>query len=309
MTANSLTMEISGSEGEVWSPPPLYKYVSLSRALKILQSGEIRFTQPRFLNDPHELSVEVNPISLMQNYYESLLSQGREAETAADIAKRNIVGLVNDHVDWIVAEREKIGMLSLADSAENLLMWAHYGDEHRGAVLELDVDSLISERTDSRAVQALTEVKYSDIRVDYIAKKMPFWMTLMFKSSAWAYEREWRLFKSLSMLRQKTEDVFVADLLPIAIKRVIFGARAFGEDENAAIELIQESSSHNHIEIHKAMFSSNLVGLDIRTGAEFAGTIMHGVHHFGENWREYRQWVDFEKLEKAEQGAELRPFG
>ncbi|WP_176953044.1 DUF2971 domain-containing protein [Belnapia rosea] len=295
------------AEGAPWSPPPLFKYVTLERALKILQTAEIRFTQPHYLNDPHELSVEINPQSLLRDFYEHLLRKGVPAATAAGIATRNISGLVIDQVRDVVAEREKIGILSLCDSPENMLLWAHYGDEHRGAVLELDVSQLIQRKADPGIVQVLAEITYSDERIDYIAKNFPLWMTLAFKSKAWAYEREWRLFKSLSMLRHKIDDIYVDDLPPSAIKRVIFGARAVGPNEEATIDFIQQSATHRHIEIYKAVFSSGLIGLDLKSGADFAGMILHGEHHFGDHWRELRQWVDFSKMKNAEKGEGLPP--
>jgi hypothetical protein len=287
------------------SPPPLFKYVTLERGLKILKTGEIRLTQPRYLNDPHELSVEINPQSLLRDYYDQLLKEGRAPKTAADIATRNLVSLVIEQVEHVVDEREKIGVLSLSDGPENMLLWAHYGDEHRGAVLELDVSSLISERPDSDSVQVLAEVIYSNERVDFIARKLPVWMTLIFKSSAWAYEKEWRLFRSLSALRRKTNDVYVADLPPSAIKRVIFGARAGGSHEQAAIDLIQKNADHRHIEIKKAVFSTDLIGLNLKSGTDFAGMVLHGNQHFGDHWRELRQWVDLAKMESAERGEGL----
>lgn len=290
-----------------WSPRPLFKYLTLHRALQVLRTGEIRFTQPRYLNDPHELNAEINPESLLRDFYECLRRKGVTAKKAADMATREIVGMVIDRVEDIVAERERIGVLSLSDSCDNMLLWAHYGHEHRGAVLEIDAGELITKRSEEE-VQAIAEVTYGNARVDYIARRLPVWMTLTFKSEVWAYEREWRVFKSLSMLRDKGGDVFVADLPPRAIKRVIFGARAVGPDEEAAIHLIQRSEAHQHIEIYKAVFSSDTVGLTLKTGAQFAGLMLHGEHHFGDHWREMRQWVDFTKMERAERGEGLPPL-
>lgn len=293
------------SEGVLGDPPALYKYVSLDRALKILQTREIRFTQPRFLNDPHELSVEINPQSLMRDFYNHMIGQGVEPARAADIATRQMRDLVIDHVDRVVAEREQVGVLSLCDSPQNMLLWAHYGDEHRGAVLELNISEMITARKEPIEIQGLSKVNYSDERIDYISRGLPLWTTLAYKSAAWAYESEWRLFKSLSALRQKSDTVFVGELPPSAIKRVIFGARAVGPDEESAITLIKDCADYQHIEIEKAVFSSGLVGLDFLSGRSFADAILHGQHHFGENWRQLRQWVDFEKMELAEQGVGL----
>jgi len=68
--SNDLTarnVDAPEDKGVPWTLPPLFKYVGLDRALAILKDRDIRFTQPRFLNDPHELSVEINPQSLTRD--------------------------------------------------------------------------------------------------------------------------------------------------------------------------------------------------------------------------------------------------
>lgn len=291
-----------------WTPAPLYKYVGLDRALAILKDRDIRFTQPRFLNDPHELSVEINPQSLTREFYEYLLGVGEAPDRAAHIACRNVDRLVIDRVAWAMAEREKLGVLSLCDTPDNMLLWAHYANEHRGAVLELDVSALIVSPRTPDEIQAMAQVIYSDERIDFVARRLPLWMTLNYKSAAWAYEREWRLYRSISALRHKTSDIYVAELPPGAVKRIIFGARAAESIEKETIQFIVNSPDHQHIRIEKAMFSSGLVGLDFRSGEDFAWSILHGEHHFGDNWRQLRQWVDLSKMEAAEKGIGLPPL-
>lgn len=216
--------------------------------------------------------------------------------------------LVIDQVAWVTAEREKLGVLSLCDTPDNMLLWAHYAKEHRGAVLELDVSDLFVSRRAPDEIQAIAQVIYSDERIDFVARRLPLWMTLNYKSAAWAYEREWRLYRSLSALRHKTGDVYVADLPPTAVKRIIFGARAVETLEEDTIRFIQGSQDHQHIRIEKAMFSNGLVGLDFKSGEEVAWAIRHGEHHFGDNWRQLRQWVDLSKMEAAEKGIGLPPL-
>jgi hypothetical protein len=47
---------------------------------------------------------------------------------------------------------QKFGILSLTAAKENLLMWAHYADEHKGAVVEIDIrDPLFSENLSKKA--------------------------------------------------------------------------------------------------------------------------------------------------------------
>jgi Protein of unknown function (DUF2971) len=70
----------------------------------------------------------------------------------------------------------------------------HYADEHRGAVLELDAGDLIARPQSPDEIQAMAQVVYDDERIDFIARRMPVWMTLNWKSKAWEYEREWRIY-------------------------------------------------------------------------------------------------------------------
>jgi hypothetical protein len=273
--------------------------------MNIIRDREIRMTQPRFLNDPHELSVEINPQSLQRHFFDHLVEvEGCTPERAADIACRNIQGMVIDHVAHVTAAREEVGILSLCDAPDNMLLWAHYANEHCGAALEIDVGELALPEVGPGNVQCLAEVIYSDKRVDYIVERIALWMTLVYKSRAWAYEREWRLLKSLSTLRRKTEDVFVLELPAKAIRSVVFGARALGPDEEAVFALLKKPE-YEHVTIYKAAFSSELVGLNLLTGEQFAWSILHGEHHFGDNWRQLRQWVNMEAFEKAERGVGL----
>lgn len=78
--------------------------------------------------------------------------------------------------------------------------------------------------------------------------------------------------------------------------------------EEDTIRFIQGSPDHRHIRIEKAMFSHGLVGLDFKSGEEFAWAILHGEYHFGDNWRQLRQWVDLSKMEAAEKGVGLPPL-
>lgn len=269
-----------------------------------MQDCEVRMTQPRFLNDPHELSVEINPTSVVRNFYSFMIAHGADPKEAADIATRDICSRVIEAVERVKKEREKVGVLSLCDTEQNMLLWAHYADEHRGAVIELDVSEIATPISDPKEIQCLAEVIYGDKRIDFIKENIPSWLTLAFKSSVWSYEREWRFLKSLDNLKKKNENVFVLELPAASIKSVIFGARAVGQDEEAAIRLVQNSSRFKHVVIKKAVFTSELVGLELRTGESFAGLILHGQHHFGENWREVRQWVDLDKLEVAEKAKD-----
>lgn len=94
----------------------LYKYLSKPRT--ILNDGYIRATQLSCLNDPFEAKY---------------CKTGLEKLCLA----HNID--YKDSLAHITNEINKVGVISLTEAKDNLLMWAHYADEHRGVAIGLDV--------------------------------------------------------------------------------------------------------------------------------------------------------------------------
>ena len=98
----------------------LYKYTSLETVRRILEFARIGFSRPGFFNDPFDKPIATpvqthNPIS----------------EIFANVAAQ-----VKSTV-W----EQNTAILSLTRSPKNALMWAHYADNHRGAVLEIDASA------------------------------------------------------------------------------------------------------------------------------------------------------------------------
>ena len=96
----------------------LYKYLCKSAGVKVLEYNSIGFTQPISFNDPFETQAGYpaqgeNPLEVI---FHEIRSSG----------KRLI---------W----SENSGVLCLTRNPLNPLMWAHYGDKHRGVVIGIDV--------------------------------------------------------------------------------------------------------------------------------------------------------------------------
>lgn len=265
-----------------------------------MQDLEIRMTQPSQLNDPHELSVSLNAETIQVDFYNKMVADGWSTEKAADAARRNAPNLVIEFAKIVEEQRSGLGVLSLSADEDNMLLWAHYGDEHKGAVVELDADQLLITKPDPQKVQALFEVEYEAKRVDIMARQLPIWMTLAVKSKPWAYEREWRLVRSLELLREKIPGIFVADLPPTAIKRVVFGARADAAEEEPIYVNAKARGDLKHVVFEKAWFSSSLTTVERTPVEEFGWMILHGQAHFGDEWRLVRQWADLEAMQRSE---------
>lgn len=91
----------------------LFKYVS--NPDYILEEGYIRATQLSVLNDPFEANYS----------QEGLKKVSRECECFDD----------NQLIDYIEEYKHKVGIISFSECKDDLLMWAHYANEHKGALI------------------------------------------------------------------------------------------------------------------------------------------------------------------------------
>lgn len=119
---------------------------------------------------------------------------------------------------------EQIGVLCLSEVKDDILMWSHYGDSHRGVCLEFDGHF--------KFFANAQEVKYPSIR----PRINPFRQTpdqmmeiaLLTKAEHWTYEQEWRLI-------QYTKGPGVYAFPSAALTAVIVGAQIAPRDEEKIV--------------------------------------------------------------------------
>lgn len=139
---------------------------------------------------------------------------------------------------------------------DNLLMWAHYSDEHRGAVIGIDIgDSNFVEG--SKGYQYQKEVHYTSARPDVPPKGSIPIEHLFTKSREWGYEKEYRIIRELRYGTPKTsvpklQDIVLFDLSPGCIKHLIFGVRREKQKRKQIIDRISRSPELEHISLWQA---------------------------------------------------------
>ena len=176
----------------------LYKYVSLKSLMAILETNSLGFTCLSEFNDPFD-RVILPPVPASNAELDFPSARELRGKMKAMIYEDNY------------------GALSLTRSPENKLMWAHYADEHRGAVIELDVSvagfncektnfipSFLggviysstpeTERYSSNFENTMVLGKTHDFHIDHYEKKQRLFLT---KPLDWAYEEEVRVVKCL----------------------------------------------------------------------------------------------------------------
>lgn len=198
----------------------LYKYFHPDR-IDVLKSGRICFSSPSNLNDPFELKapfqfyetedeLSQSLKALIPNATEDAMSELppklRTPEVRAFLERfteRNLQGATDAVKALFPALQEQahstlnklLGMLCLSETANNLLMWAHYGASHTGFMVEFDTGHAFFNQTLSTKdeLRRPRKVQYSEQRPAVLLKGDPGTDMLLVKSLHWQYEQEWRM--------------------------------------------------------------------------------------------------------------------
>jgi hypothetical protein len=93
----------------------------------------IRATPAKLLNDPFEGRFNVHQVrDAERNHIDYYRQQGQVVREYLDEHQ------IKESMGMLQSDIEDVGVISFTESYNNTLMWAHYGDEHKGLVVEFD---------------------------------------------------------------------------------------------------------------------------------------------------------------------------
>jgi hypothetical protein len=197
----------------------LYKYVPPER-IDILESGLVAFSAPAAFNDPFEAKLIFPPMAPETPKLEGGLAY-------AHYMRDTILRLTLEHAPNV------IGVLSLSEKRDNLLMWAHYAAQHTGFVIGFDSENpaLVAQQKRIGRPHDPEKIAYSSERpargqmVDITLHDLYF-----LKSEEWEYEAEWRYTRLLrnatKTLEMDGKKVSLFEFPKEAVAEVILGCRA-----------------------------------------------------------------------------------
>jgi hypothetical protein len=183
------------------TPEVIYKYRDWANTdhKKILTEFELFLASPSSFNDPFDCKIFPDLKKLSEedriNYINKLSSGNKEAllkylgekhEAFQSLLENITIKKYNDH----------LGVLSLAQEWNNILMWSHYADKHKGFCIGFYEEAL----SQIEAFGSLGKVEYS-LNDNFPAinplddDTSNFFKNVYHKAQNWKYEREYRLMK------------------------------------------------------------------------------------------------------------------
>ena len=206
------------------------------------------------------------------------LMPGIERQIATTARGSGICSLNSNLIAKSVLD-DKYGILCLAESPTNLLMWAHYADHHRGVAIQFDeTHDFFRLHIDTHPDMGLRAVKYSDVRPVRSYSNLESPLTFYTKSTEWSYETEWRFIKPLSEAAKVIdapgdEPLFPRCLFAVptdAMTGVILGACMPVQHSEAIVNLLT-CSELQHIRVYYAHLSEQKFEIDIHPPLDGSG--------------------------------------
>jgi Protein of unknown function (DUF2971) len=249
----------------------VYRYYKSEHCLSVLKDLRIRASIPNSLNDPFELSPNIDPAQFTQNKCETFLRQDHEIDHwyqregsqcgftnkkafkrwyLKDLPRRaaKLLPQVPQNIEQVrknfandFSEAWRIICCSLV--RDSILMWSHYADNHAGLVLELETN----EAPFSSVSEYILTVKYSEKKPEFIyahkygAFVKAYLPVAATKAIDWAYEKEIRIV----LPRQPLKDGQYVPISPACIKGVYLGCRSSLETKKLVCSALRNPQFQN----------------------------------------------------------------
>lgn len=159
------------------------------------------------------------------------------------------------------------GVLSLTKDPRQLLMWSHYGSEHRGIAVGLDCthpffsDAGVLKDIDYLSKRVAISSNGGIIRIAGKQLKtgaLPPIQTLLRKHPDWDYEKELRFVVPLASADETLGDdqrVYLKKIPHAAIKAIILGVRVDERQQLDIIAKLRSEKNMSHVRVFRAKLS------------------------------------------------------
>jgi len=193
-------------------PTKLYKYRDTGMYTEsIFNDRELYFAPPVAFNDPFDCGFHIlctgehNQQVLEASVFRIVRDKHPEwslqdhFDAAKQVAEAMLESRLDDTTqvfqDKLIGDtNSRVGILALTERSDDILMWSHYADCHKGICLEFQTDLEVGYFVDAKPVAYSDEYPRLDllkiVKEESFRSSAPWMLT---KANHWAYEKEWRI--------------------------------------------------------------------------------------------------------------------
>ena len=201
----------------------LYKYRAFNElSLQSLINEIAWFSKPELFNDPFDCGIYVDEGKIEESIRAAVeIAYEKSGNDKSQIPENDLTVKENDKVAFnrfresVYSLIQSSGVFSLSAVNNDILMWGHYADSHKGFCIEYlrDGENILGKQADPVIYQnELPSLSVQDVTSHGAGVDSLFFT----KSSHWSYEKEWRVI---------SPEGNKALQFPCPIKSIIFGMK------------------------------------------------------------------------------------
>lgn len=214
-------------------------------------NGNVWFADPSDFNDPFDCNCDFLKRDIDR--------------VASDEGEKQLWDVLENHIEWRYGQIIKcLGIFSLSEACDNILMWSHYANFHNGLCFEYsrDSSSLLGDDMYTKPVRysnhypkfAYEEVEHF-IGNNKFTIQDPIFQALVYtKYSDWHYEKEWRVIQPVTQDRN-------ISLGEITLSAVIFGLNTSDKIKKYVVDAINKTN--NKITVRQTRKRANEFALQV----------------------------------------------
>lgn len=170
-------------------------------------------------------------------------------------------------IEQLEKQVSNYGVYSLAERFDNILMWSHYGDQHKGLALGFEIDNALLDSSKTPycgkviyteefpqlspdEVNMTTDLKFKGLKAEkdihFADNELIAQKTLYTKANCWAYEDEWRIIY----------DSYGLKPFPGELVKVVFGCRT-SKEIIREVKAVLKGNVHNKVALSQLEMSSS----------------------------------------------------
>lgn len=252
----------------------LYRYTPHNTGFKyeVISQSQLWFAKVETFNDPIDSQLDYRQEYTEKEikiYWESFLKNNPKYSETLDKCGNN-ESFIEQQNRIFKEQKSHIGVLCFSENPNNILMWSHYANNHKGIVYEFKANLFFNSRTNSfngfpykvnypsdRSYPLLSYTLIGDQRNKQFADE------LLSKAKDWEYEEEYRFIdiknNSDQFCKQYNGNkTFNQD----ALTSIIFGVKTPTEEIDV-IKSLCKKHELNHITFKQAQFIKGKFEIEI----------------------------------------------
>lgn len=252
----------------------LYKYRPINKTtITLLANSTLYFSSPSIFNDPFDCNISVHYYAKNKTDLRDWLQNNEGTNEIAKQVSLMPDGLVDLKLHQIDNDSFNFKILCFSKSRENILLWSHYSDEHKGICLQFDVsnnnnkfymsfspESFNNIPKEAANIVPVEKVDYTNDRPKpfngFIEEASGYYRFFLAKSICWEYEEEYRILMPTQALKTNPV-IFNKDILT----GIIFGTRTPKEDKELIYKITKPI--YPNLNYYQALINPHKYTLDI----------------------------------------------